>query len=299
MLAPGDLIAPPSQKIPYLSDDMLSHGLHIILFTLWAFRSLDSNSLLNVYTLLLHPRFGALCQNLTLEFAEKIPRDSKIANVHKIVLAGGSSRIVKLVSNFFHEKECTNCDEAGRLWRCCTGRHSLRKYLGEDSGSPPPRRDGHVYHYDNTLLSRCPHNVHKRIFGRHASWAETRRSQRVLRPRVLLQLRTHSARPKGVIFESERHEPGAISGNRLGSRCAHASSVRSNEGVLPRATRPHPYPHPHPLNPSAFGLDLVFSTLGPIPPPVDLGGFFRHSLHIPALCPFFRTAGLTGPKNSS
>jgi L1 cell adhesion molecule like protein len=58
-------------------------------------------------------RFEELCQDLfrsTLEPVEKVLRDSKIdkANVHEIVLVGGSiriPRIVKLVSDFFNGKE--------------------------------------------------------------------------------------------------------------------------------------------------------------------------------------------------
>jgi L1 cell adhesion molecule like protein len=64
-----------------------------------------------------------LCQDLfrsTLEPVEKVLRDSKIdkANVHEIVLVGGSTRIprvVKLVSDFFNGKEpnkSINPDEA-------------------------------------------------------------------------------------------------------------------------------------------------------------------------------------------
>jgi L1 cell adhesion molecule like protein len=46
----------------------------------------------------------------TLEPVEKVPRDYKIdnGNVHKIVLVGGSTRIlriVKLTSDFFNSKE--------------------------------------------------------------------------------------------------------------------------------------------------------------------------------------------------
>jgi heat shock 70kDa protein 1/2/6/8 len=58
-------------------------------------------------------RFEELCQDLfrgTLDPVEKVLRDSKIdkSNVHEIVLVGGSTRmlrIVKLVSNFFNNKE--------------------------------------------------------------------------------------------------------------------------------------------------------------------------------------------------
>src|SRR5882757_7245484 len=67
--------------------------------------------------------FEELCQDLfrgTLEPVEKVLRDSKIdkANVHEIVLVGGSTRIpriVKLVSDFFNGKEpnkSINPDEA-------------------------------------------------------------------------------------------------------------------------------------------------------------------------------------------
>ena len=68
-------------------------------------------------------RFEELCQDLfrsTLDPIEKVLRDSKIdkANVHEIVLVGGSTRIprvVKLVSDFFGGKEpnkSVNPDEA-------------------------------------------------------------------------------------------------------------------------------------------------------------------------------------------
>ena len=58
-------------------------------------------------------RFEELCQDLfrgTLDPVEKVLRDSKIdkSNVHEIILVGGSTRmlrIVKLVSNFFNDKE--------------------------------------------------------------------------------------------------------------------------------------------------------------------------------------------------
>ena len=75
------------------------------------------------YTSLTRARFEELCQDLfrsTLEPVEKVLRDSKIdkANVHEIVLVGGSTRIprvVKLVSDFFNGKEpnkSINPDEA-------------------------------------------------------------------------------------------------------------------------------------------------------------------------------------------
>jgi heat shock protein 1/8 len=68
-------------------------------------------------------RFEELCQDLfrsTLDPVEKVLRDSKIdkANVHEVVLVGGSTRIpriVKLVSDFFNGKELNksvNPDEA-------------------------------------------------------------------------------------------------------------------------------------------------------------------------------------------
>ncbi|KIM49190.1 hypothetical protein M413DRAFT_59735 [Hebeloma cylindrosporum] len=75
------------------------------------------------YTSITRARFEELCQDLfrsTLEPVEKVLRDSKIdkANVHEIVLVGGSTRIpriVKLVSDFFNGKEpnkSINPDEA-------------------------------------------------------------------------------------------------------------------------------------------------------------------------------------------
>src|SRR6266571_7147830 len=65
---------------------------------------------IDLYTSLTRARFEELCQDLfcsTLEPVEKVLRDSKIdkANVHEIVLVGGSTRIpriVKLVSDFFN-----------------------------------------------------------------------------------------------------------------------------------------------------------------------------------------------------
>ena len=76
-----------------------------------------------MYTSLTRARFEELCQDLfcsTLEPVEKVLHDSKIdkANVHEIVLVGGSTRIpriVKLVSDFFNGKEpckSINPDEA-------------------------------------------------------------------------------------------------------------------------------------------------------------------------------------------
>ncbi|KZP07897.1 heat shock protein 70 [Athelia psychrophila] len=67
---------------------------------------------IDFYTSLTRARFEELCQDLfrgTLEPIEKVLRDSKIdkANVHEIVLVGGSTRIpriVKLVSDFFNGK---------------------------------------------------------------------------------------------------------------------------------------------------------------------------------------------------
>ncbi|KAG6824982.1 hypothetical protein H0H92_005243, partial [Tricholoma furcatifolium] len=78
---------------------------------------------IDFYTSLTRARFEELCQDLfrgTLEPVEKVLRDSKIdkANVHEIVLVGGSTRIpriVKLVSDFFNGKEpnqSVNPDEA-------------------------------------------------------------------------------------------------------------------------------------------------------------------------------------------
>ena len=64
-------------------------------------------------SVLTRARFEELCGDLfrnTLEPVEKVLRDSKIdkGNVHEIVLVGGSTRIpriVKLVSDFFNNKE--------------------------------------------------------------------------------------------------------------------------------------------------------------------------------------------------
>ncbi|KAG2147098.1 heat shock cognate 70 [Suillus cothurnatus] len=78
---------------------------------------------IDFYTSLTRARFEELCADLfrsTLEPVEKVLRDSKIdkANVHEIVLVGGSTRIpriVKLVSDFFNGKEpnkSINPDEA-------------------------------------------------------------------------------------------------------------------------------------------------------------------------------------------
>ncbi|KAJ7676812.1 heat shock protein 70 [Mycena polygramma] len=68
---------------------------------------------IDFYTSLTRARFEELCQDLfrsTLEPVEKVLRDSKVdkANVHEIVLVGGSTRIpriAKLVSDFFNGKE--------------------------------------------------------------------------------------------------------------------------------------------------------------------------------------------------
>ncbi|KAF9069928.1 heat shock cognate 70 [Rhodocollybia butyracea] len=78
---------------------------------------------IDFYTSLTRARFEELCQDLfqrTLDPVKKVLRDSKIdkANVHEIVLVGGSNRIpriVKLVSDFFDSKELKtsiNPDEA-------------------------------------------------------------------------------------------------------------------------------------------------------------------------------------------
>ncbi|KIK23435.1 hypothetical protein PISMIDRAFT_679415 [Pisolithus microcarpus 441] len=78
---------------------------------------------IDFYTSITRARFEELCQDLfrsTLEPVEKVLRDSKIdkANVHEIVLVGGSTRIPriqKLVSDFFNGKEpckSINPDEA-------------------------------------------------------------------------------------------------------------------------------------------------------------------------------------------
>ena len=78
---------------------------------------------IDFYTSLTRARFEELCQDLfrnTLEPVEKVLLDSKIdkANVHEIVLVGGSTRIpriIKLVTDFFNGKEpnkSINPDEA-------------------------------------------------------------------------------------------------------------------------------------------------------------------------------------------
>ncbi|KAJ7739781.1 hsp70-like protein, variant 2 [Mycena maculata] len=88
--------------------------------------SIEIDSLLegiNFYTSLTRARFGEFCQDLfriTLEPIGTVLWDSKIdkANVHEIVLVGGSTRIphiMKLVSDFFNGKEpnkSINPDEA-------------------------------------------------------------------------------------------------------------------------------------------------------------------------------------------
>ena len=77
---------------------------------------------IDFYTSITRARFEELCQDLfrgTLNPVKKV-RDSKTdkVNVHEIVLAGGSTRIpriVKLVSGFFDSKEpnkSINPDEA-------------------------------------------------------------------------------------------------------------------------------------------------------------------------------------------
>ena len=71
---------------------------------------------IDFYTSLTRARFEELCQDLfqsTLDPVEKVLRDSKIdkANVHEIVLVGGSTRIpriAQLVSDFFNGKESNN-----------------------------------------------------------------------------------------------------------------------------------------------------------------------------------------------
>lgn len=78
---------------------------------------------IDFYTSITRARFEELCQDLfrsTMDPVEKVLRDSKIdkANVHEIVLVGGSTRIPriqKLVSDFFNGKEpnkSINPDEA-------------------------------------------------------------------------------------------------------------------------------------------------------------------------------------------
>ncbi|THU98921.1 heat shock cognate 70 [Dendrothele bispora CBS 962.96] len=78
---------------------------------------------IDFYTSITRARFEELCQDLfrsTLDPVEKVLHDSKIdkANVHDIVLVGGSTRIpriIKLVSDFFNGKEpnkSINPDEA-------------------------------------------------------------------------------------------------------------------------------------------------------------------------------------------
>ncbi|KAG2132825.1 heat shock protein 70 [Suillus bovinus] len=86
---------------------------------------------IDFYTSLTRACFEELCADLfrsTLEPVEKVLQDSKIdkANVHEIVLVGGSTcipRIVKLVSDFFNGKEpnkSINPDEAIAYWCCHT-----------------------------------------------------------------------------------------------------------------------------------------------------------------------------------
>ncbi|KAF8343979.1 heat shock protein SSA1 [Cantharellus anzutake] len=78
---------------------------------------------IDFYTTITRARFEELCQGLfrrTLEPVHRVLRDSRIhkSNVHEIVLAGGSTRIpriIKLVSDFFDGKEpnkLINRDEA-------------------------------------------------------------------------------------------------------------------------------------------------------------------------------------------
>ena len=78
---------------------------------------------IDLCTSIIRSRFEELCQDLfqsTLDPVEKVLRDSKIgkANVHEVVLVGGSTRIpqiAKLVSDFFGGKEpnkSVNPDEA-------------------------------------------------------------------------------------------------------------------------------------------------------------------------------------------
>ncbi|KAI9612361.1 hypothetical protein KEM48_004092 [Puccinia striiformis f. sp. tritici PST-130] len=77
---------------------------------------------IDFYTSLTRARFEELCNDLfrkTMEPVEKVLRDSKIdkANVHEIVLVGGSTRIprvIKLVSDFFNgsQNKSINPDEA-------------------------------------------------------------------------------------------------------------------------------------------------------------------------------------------
>ncbi|KAJ3858488.1 heat shock cognate 70 [Lentinula novae-zelandiae] len=88
--------------------------------------SIEINSLyegIDFYTSLTRAHFEELCQDLfrsTLDPVEKVLCDSKIdkANVHEIVLVGGSTRIpriVKLISDFFNGKgpnKSINPDEA-------------------------------------------------------------------------------------------------------------------------------------------------------------------------------------------
>ena len=68
---------------------------------------------IDFYTSITRARFEKLCKDLfsdTLDPVEKVLRDSKIdkANIHEIVLIGGSTRIpriVKLISDFFNGKK--------------------------------------------------------------------------------------------------------------------------------------------------------------------------------------------------
>ncbi|KAF7321648.1 hypothetical protein MKEN_00686000 [Mycena kentingensis (nom. inval.)] len=106
---------------------------------------------IDFYTSLTRARFeelGHVFFRSTLEPVEKVLRDFKVdkANVHEIVLVGGSTRIpriVKLVSDFFNAKEPNksfNPDEAVAYGRRRPGRHPLRRHLREDAGPAASRR---------------------------------------------------------------------------------------------------------------------------------------------------------------
>ncbi|KAG0701353.1 heat-shock cognate 70, partial [Suillus ampliporus] len=82
---------------------------------------------IDFYTSLTRARFEELCADLfrsTLKPVEKVLRDSKIdkANIHEIVLVGGSTRIpriVKLVSDFFNGKEPNKSINPDEAVACC------------------------------------------------------------------------------------------------------------------------------------------------------------------------------------
>ncbi|KZV83575.1 heat shock protein 70 [Exidia glandulosa HHB12029] len=74
---------------------------------------------IDFYTALTRARFEELCQDLfrsTLEPVEKVLRDSKIdkANVHEIVLVGGSTRIPRIDNNILGKFELSGIPPAPR-----------------------------------------------------------------------------------------------------------------------------------------------------------------------------------------